>query len=190
MDVIESFKMPNNLTLNILHDFDPENPRDWSNTGKLFLTDKHGVNVNELDSCVHPRDYNSWDELEEALIEENNVKAILPVYKYEHSGAIYNTTGFSCPWDSEQVGFIIATQEEVRQSWGWKRVTAKRKKKLEASLAEEIELYSQWASGQVYGFEVVNTDEEVQSSCWGFYGHDWKTNGLFDNAGYEETCNG
>ena len=32
-----------------------------------------------------------------------------------------------------------------------------------------------------YGHE----HEEEIDSCWGFYGHDWKTNGIFDNINTE-----
>jgi len=33
----------------------------------------------------------------------------------------------------------------------------------------EVETYDQFLTGDVYGFQVVDSDDEVIDSCWGFY---------------------
>jgi hypothetical protein len=43
---------------------------------------------------------------------------ILPVYLYDHSGLTINTTGFTCPWDSGQIGWIYASHEQVKAEYG------------------------------------------------------------------------
>jgi hypothetical protein len=56
-------------------------------------------------------------------------------------------------------------------------------------LLEEVEVYDQYLSGDVYGFVLKelqtcptcnDVNEEVIDSCWGFYGGDFKANGMFD----------
>ena len=49
----------------------------------------------------------------------------------------------------------------------------------------EVETYSQWANGEVYGFRLIKVDEynkeiEEIDSCWGFYGSDPRENGIED----------
>ncbi len=34
-----------------------------------------------------------------------------------------NTTGFSCPWDSGQVGWVFVSKKKVREEYGVKRIT-------------------------------------------------------------------
>lgn len=131
---------------------------------------------------------------------------ILPVYMYEHSGIALNTTGFSCPWDSGQVGWIYATYERIGKEYGIvnDNTITKAKKTLKA----EVEIYSHYLNGDVYGFIYEKFDTEAleaylkenelefdevnasklnefvinEDSCWGFYGWDFKENGLAECA--------
>jgi len=48
---------------------------------------------------------------------------ILPVYMYDHSGITINTDGFSCPWDSGQVGVIFCTRERFLKETGYNKQT-------------------------------------------------------------------
>lgn len=50
-------------------------------------------------------------EVDERLMKVISQKFLmLPLYLYDHSGITMNTTGFSCPWDSGQVGWILRLQ--------------------------------------------------------------------------------
>jgi len=51
------------------------------------------------------------DEELMTIIEEKHV--ILPLYLYDHGGITMNTGGFSCRWDSGQVGWIYASKESL-----------------------------------------------------------------------------
>ena len=59
----------------------------------------------------------------ERQVDERLMKVIsqkylmLPLYLYDHSGITMNTTGFSCPWDSGQVGWIYAFKEDAPGVW-------------------------------------------------------------------------
>ena len=60
----------------------------------------------------------------ERQVDERLMKVIsqkylmLPLYLYDHSGITMNTTGFSCPWDSGQVGWIYASKEDALREFG------------------------------------------------------------------------
>jgi hypothetical protein len=159
MEAIETYEHAG-LTVKILNDSNPESPREWDNLGTM--------------ACFHRR-YNLGDKNEfktpdelQAHLEET--KAIhLPLYLYDHSGLTMNTTGFSCPWDSGQVGIIFVTPENIRKEFGKKRITAKLREKVKEILRAEVETFDEYLRGDVYGY-VVEKDGNHLDSCWGFYG--------------------
>ena len=108
------------------------------------------------------------------LAEEHYV--IMPVCKYDHGGVAYSTSAYSCPWDSGQIGFIYVAKNKLRKEYGWNRITAGRTAQVKARLSAEIETFSNWANGSVYGFtlyyhdaEKEYTEGDEQTACGGFY---------------------
>jgi hypothetical protein len=87
-----------------------------------------------------------------------------------------NTTGFSCGWDSGQVGHIYVSLEKIREEYSCKRVSKKMRERIEGYLKGEVETYDKYLTGDVYGFNIVREDEDGEEvhidSCWGFYGYD------------------
>lgn len=155
----------------IYFDEDPESPREWENLGTLICF--HGrYNLGD-DHNFNQHDYSSWDELEKAILREfGKTSVLLPVYMYDHSMISLSTAPFACRWDSGQVGFIVASLESIRRAWGWKRVSKQRREKVEDSLRSEIETYSNYVNGDVYGFEIYTDDgEEYVDGYWGFYSY-------------------
>jgi hypothetical protein len=65
-----------------------------------------------------------------------------------------NTGGYSCPWDSGQVGFIYASREKIREAYNWKVITKKREEKIRGYLRDEVKVYDQYLTGDVYGYKV------------------------------------
>jgi hypothetical protein len=61
----------------------------------------------------------------------------LPVYLYEHSGQTINTTGFSCNWDSGQVGYIYIYKHTVRDMYKVQRVSTKLRETVEKHLSTQ-----------------------------------------------------
>ena len=39
--------------------------------------------------------------------------AIRPIFMYDHSGIVLNTSAFSCPWDSGWLGWTYITPENL-----------------------------------------------------------------------------
>ena len=156
-------------TISIHIDEPPQNPRtEWDNFGKMVcfhrvydLGDKHNLNKDQ---------FSSWNELKEYLIKEEKAAVILPLYLYDHSGITMNTTPFSCPWDSGQVGFIYATREEIQEEYNITNITQKIHKKVADLLTSEVKTYDQYLTGEVYGYEITDSEEEFIDSCWGFFG--------------------
>lgn len=103
----------------------------------------------------------------------------LPTYLYDHSGITMNTTGFHCPWDSGQVGFIYRTKKELRENTGWKRITIDREVQVKEWLRSEVKEFDHWIMGEMYELEKIWDDGD--SDFLGvFLGTDWESNGLVD----------
>jgi hypothetical protein len=164
--------------LKVVHDSSADSPRSWDNLGKMIcfhnrydLGDKHNYSAD---------DYNGWEEMKQAIIKEENTAVILPLYMYDHSGISISTSPFSCRWDSGQIGFILISKKKALEEFGGKIVTAKLKERLEKILEGEVETYDQYVRGEVYGFQIVDEDDNHIDSCCGFYGTDFATNGMLD----------
>lgn len=161
-----------NLTLEIHQDLDPIDPR----TEELNL----GVMA-----CWHTRyrlgDSNprraptDWLEL---IQRERPSAVMLPLFLLDHSGLRLSTAPFGGPhgaWDSGQVGWIFTHAERAAElGIDWDPDKAR------AELEAEVRVYDSYLAGEVYGFRLLQDGEEI-ASCWGFYGTDWKTNGLIDH---------
>jgi len=126
------------------------------------------------------KDYDSWSEMEKAIINNDNPAVILPIYLYEHSGLSISTTPFSCSWDSGQIGFILMDKKMAAAEMNKKIVTAKVRENAIKILIDEVKLYDQYLNNDVYYFSVkdLKTKDEV-NSCGGFYG-DTDDNGIYD----------
>jgi hypothetical protein len=173
-----------NAKVIIKHDESPSSPREDFDQlgvmvcfhGKYNLGDKHSYYSDE---------HNGWEELKKAIMKRENAVAILPLYLYDHSGQTMNTTGFSCSWDSGQVGWIYMTKKEAVESWGKKKYTKQVHEKALACLEAEVKEYDQYLRGEIYGFKVKTLDtKEEKDSCWGFY-EDIVDNGIFDHLNIE-----
>ena len=174
--------------LEIVVDEDGSDPREWDNLGKMLCYhDRYDLGDKDLGYDIN--DYDGWEEMEEAIIKEEKALVILPLYLYDHGGITINTTGFSCPWDSSQIGFIYATEERIKEFMGVKKIGKRLLKKVEKELINEVKIYDQYLTGDVYGFSIEKVSKckccEVESkkhvdSCYGFYGSDFEENGMLD----------
>lgn len=156
------------FTVRIRQDPDSMSPRECDNLGKIV----HWHRRYDLGERVSP----DWEPPEGAFV--------LPVYMIDHSGIALNTEGFGCPWDSGQVGWIYVTREDAAEAFGWNvplRMTAKRKNTVTDALRAEIKVYSQYLSGECFGFEIEGTDGS-QDSCWGFIGEDGTLSAMIGTA--------
>jgi hypothetical protein len=187
MGDIAKYKLKSGNILKIVHDFDPENPRSWDNLGKLFFVTRSGIEINELGIDMDIGNFQSIDEISNWLVENHGVCVVKDVFKYSHSGVAYNTTGFQCRFDSFQIGLIVCTTTDAEKE---NFDPCGDMGKIEKILVGEVETYSQWASGEVYGFVIEDPDGEHLDSCYGFLGDtNPKENGMqehFDDEILEE----
>ena len=64
--------------------------------------------------------------------------------------------------------------DKVRREYGWKNITAERRKRIEGYLQEEIRTLDNYYAGEVFGYCITpeSDDDNELDSCWGFYGTD------------------
>jgi hypothetical protein len=160
---VYQFELSGKRTLDIMHDEDPESPREWTNLGKMICFHRRYDLGDKTD--YRSDDYSGWDDLRAALEADDDVLCILPLYLMDHSGLAMNTGGFGCPWDSGQVGFIIATKATVAECGTPPEL-------IEECLRCEVKTYSQYISGDCYGYVIADAEGEHIDSCWGFFGTD------------------
>ena len=184
--------------ISIKHDDVPASPREWDNLGTMVCSHPRyalgdvQVEAGEtgfleyLDqeySIIADRAYRTLTESDEAMIRNWVQKQLilLPLYLYDHGGITMNTTGFHCPWDTGQVGWIYVTRERVRNAYGVARISKQLEGVVQDQLRAEVAVYNDYLTGNVYGFDIPAIDTP-DNSCWGFYGDDHETSGLLDMA--------
>lgn len=118
------------LVIEIWRDDYAENPRQWCNMGTLALTESAWADVtisgqaDLFTKLLAMEDYATWEpeyqDYDYYNVDENKARRkleenyiILPVYKYDHGGVCYNTSGFSCPWDSDDEYMMDEARREV-----------------------------------------------------------------------------
>ena len=175
--------------LRIITDFNPINPREWDNVGTMAYKHSHyELGEKKIENpiewlermlgLVHRgiQNKNRFKELEDKFFKEY---IALPLYLYDHSGITIRTYPFSCPWDSMKVGYIYIAKSIARSEFGWKQITQLREMEALNYLNNEVKVFDQYLTGDVYGF-VIEEDGEIVDSCYGFYGTEWDKNGLIE----------
>lgn len=176
------------------HDADAESPRDWENVGHMACWHNR-YRLGDEQPKDDPQEWRwrladdlvggfkaDWDDIppehcDRAL--EKHLCVILPLYLYDHSGITMSTGGFSCPWDSGQVGYIYVTWERARKEWCG---TDEEIRELATRCLEsEVKTYAQYLEGDVWGFALEDEDGEWVDYCGGFYGDDPKENGMWEH---------
>ncbi len=157
--------------INIYYDTDAESPREWSNLGTFYTAhrryrpekefDKHF----EFDEVCNEQPGNLRGSFLKKYVAQN-------LYFYDHSGQTISSRPFSCPWDSGWFGIVAVSVEKVKKEFGWKLLTAARRRKIEEYLQGEIDTYDNYLRGEVYGYQITPADDKdnVLESCWGYFG--------------------
>lgn len=131
------------------------------------------------------------DEIIEALPQKDKWKLLekhaqiifMPLFLYDHSEITMNTCGYSCRWDSGQVGYIYTDKKTIMETGGmlqnekgnYVKITDRNWKKAAYQWMEgEVEVYDQYLQGEVYGiiteeYDTDSDDWEEKDSCWGFF---------------------
>lgn len=162
--------------LEICLDPEPMNPREWDSIGTMLYAHRDYILG---DKEIDVKEYRSWEDvLDCEILMPNNDKVVyLPLYLYDHSGITMNTTGFSCGWDSGQVGWIYATEADAIETFGESLQTEVCRKQMLKVLEQEVKSFDQYITGEFYGFSYEkickcsccgHVTNEMIDSCWGF----------------------
>lgn len=123
----------------------------------------------QADAYAHTHDREkrnpSYWYKEELMERFEKTNIVMPLFLYDHSGITMNTTGYSCPWDSGQVGIIYASYATIRKEYG--NAGNKNRTKAMHLLGCEVKEYDDYLTGDVYGYVT-----DIGESCWGYYGLD------------------
>ncbi len=135
------------------------NPRNWDNLGTMYI--RHGnYCLGDLNAKPIPDDF--------------NVGISLPIYLYDHGYLMVSTKPFSCRFDSSLVGHICVVSAKVRKELNRKRLTKSLRQSVLSTLQSEVDIYNQYLTGEVYGYEIVRCDSGiVVDSCWGYFDYDY-----------------
>lgn len=132
---------------------------------ELASVDRDEYQEKQYEECG---EYNDMDNADLYRLIEERGTLISSLYLYDHSGITISMSGFSCPWDSGQVGWIYVTKETIEKEWGGDVESAKK------YMEGEVEVYDNYLTGEVYGFRIEDPDGNEMDSCWGYYGDSGK----------------
>lgn len=190
---MKEIALADNRIFRMFQDEHPESPREWDNLGTMVCFHRR-YSLGDKDIPFSSDDFAGWNEMEEYILKSLDAAVVLPLYLYDHSGITMNTTGFSCRWDSGQVGFIYITKDKIMKEYSVKRISQVLKEKVKKMLINEVTAYDQYLTGDVYGFEILkitkcnegHSHESHEDSCSGFYGNDINKNGILDHISKED----
>ena len=161
-----TIKISDTVTIIVEQDPCPDSPANWDNVGRIAYCSRHHVLGTENVSKER------LDEIRDGI--ESGDLVGLPVYAYVHGAAMIKaaeSNPFHCPWDSGQSGFVYCTKQEAIKEFGKKILTQSVKAATLRCLRGEVDTFSQYLEGDVWGYRVLVDGEEVEA-CWGIYGHD------------------
>ena len=150
------------FTVHIYQDSDPSSPRENDNLGTILYMKGSKYILGDKDVMQ--------EEMDRIMRGPNYIK--LPVFAYIHGGVALSTVQSGCfsdPWDAGRSGLIYVSKEDARKNFMVKRLTAKHIESIYKTLAGEIETFSKYLNGEVYGYDLLDKDGESIDSCWGFY---------------------
>jgi hypothetical protein len=181
-------------TLKIYQVGHAENPRSEDNLSRLLfvgkykhLGDEHRFNPDE--HCYSSREdfisrgathITNYLKKEEGL----DVVYITPIHMYTHDGSTISTSysgQFADRFDSGTCGFAVLTKQDIRENWGIKRVTQDKLKNAIGILMGEVSTLNHFIKDEVYGYDLLDGDGKGINSCRGFYGDNFRTNGILDD---------
>ena len=182
----KEYNLESGKILEIHYDSNPESCREWDNLGTIWCSHKRYSLSDKHAPKIDTDDHDGWDAVEQHLIKKEGASVILPIYMYDHTERSISTQPFGDRWDSGQIGFIYCTKTKIKSEFHIKKITKKLKERVIECLKGEIETYSQYVRGEVYGFKLIQIDMSTQErieleSCWGFFGDDLEKNGIMNH---------
>jgi len=160
----------------VIPDTDPFSPREdpeacistiWCWHNRYDLGDDNGD--------AKPRNFNEFKEWVKEHKSEIILESLHPIRMYDHSGIGLSLSAdrypFDCPWDSMWVGYIFIERRKVHQAYGVKRISKKNLERAMEQAIAEFQTYASYISGDCYGWEVRDEEDDIVDSCWGYFGY-------------------
>lgn len=171
-DALDTFEYADGWTIEVHLDDNAETPRDWDNVCTFVLSHRRYDLPHEADV-----EGESLDELIQDAVAKHDARFFFPVWGYDH-GALHLKAGartypFDDRWDSGCAGIVFITNAKVEAEYQESETYPTADAWALAVAQGEVEVYDQWANGEVYGFEVIDPDGVVVDACWGFYEIDY-----------------
>lgn len=160
----------------IRHDEFTESPRAWVNVGYFFTKERRynspdGTDHELYDCMLEGEEHASNTEEHMEYIKtfakrdyDIDVIHITPVYRYEHGRILYKR-GTTRGFDVSNCGFYIVTKETAEDMG----VDPTDTSAMDIYIDGELDTYTKYVNGEVYGYELFDESGERIDSCWGFY---------------------
>jgi hypothetical protein len=158
-------KQIGNYTIEVSHDPFNDNPRITQDNVGTMVCFHRRYNLGDDGHGIDHESYSGWTEMENDIRQTMDIAAILPLFLYDHSGTTMNTTGFSCKWDSGQVGFIFATKQRAKEFGVMPHL-------VEDVLSLEVDEYDRYLRGEFYRLKITDEEGDEVDSCSGFGSED------------------
>jgi hypothetical protein len=159
--------------LKIIYDESPESPREWENLG-YFITKERNYSSPDGKEYPHIQKIiettgdiadNAAEHIQLITNEINQtgetVKVIYPIYRYEHGNVSYKR-GTASGFDYSNNGFYIVTEKT-------QAILGTPDELIEKVIDGELEMYTKYVNGGIYGFELLDNNGDFEDSCYGFY---------------------
>ena len=156
-------------------DADSSSPREFDPYGTIITLHRTYDFSDGHAPKITTREVTGWEDLKKRLKDEEKAVAILPIYMYDHSSQSLSTEPFNDYFDSAQIGFIYATEDDILTGSGRKVLTDELIKDAEGYLKSEIELMHNWHNDNCFGFVVDPVNEEDEEGAFEEYGGGWYT---------------
>lgn len=111
------------------------------------------------------------------IFRRHDLGLAVPVYMMDHSGLSFTTNrGYfqaADPqgWDWGCIGIVFVTWESAKKELGRNRRSKRVEEAARQWIEGEVETYHQYQGGDVWGYRILDEDDEVVDSGWGFYGY-------------------
>lgn len=148
----------------IEHDDDPMNPREWDNLGRMVCAhDRYNLGDEKAEHLTRYRDWDSY--YKNVILDEPRIETVvaLPLYLYDHSGITMSTSPFTSRWDSGQVGWIYAYEDDFKDIPDVYVDGQFNPDKARDILKSEVMVYDQYLRGDVYSYTLEK--KEVCACC-------------------------
>ncbi len=123
--------------------------------------------------------FDSWSDLRRFLEDPEpgmpgwdykvKVVSISPLYMLDHSGFRFSTKDFECPWDSGLIGYIFATEEDIKN---WNPGS---EEEIVNALKGAVEVWDKWHNGELWEYLISvgpPVDGQIVDSADGMFSED------------------